>query len=154
MTVETRYKLPPSQATTRWVNATDGLRVYLITCQKRIEERRRNADKLRRDADRELEAITQSLAMLDQLLPPKTGSTGVLPISAPAAVAQRPSERGPWSKTYACCRACGTTERKHTSRGLCTTCYFKPEAEQDRLIAERTRATANQQHSDQMVIAG
>jgi Zn finger protein HypA/HybF involved in hydrogenase expression len=28
-----------------------------------------------------------------------------------------------WSKKYAACRACGTTEKKHLSRGLCSTCY-------------------------------
>ena len=28
-----------------------------------------------------------------------------------------------WSKKYMCCVACGTTEKRHLSFGLCTTCY-------------------------------
>jgi hypothetical protein len=28
-----------------------------------------------------------------------------------------------WSKLYASCSSCGTTDRKHVSKGLCTACY-------------------------------
>ena len=42
-----------------------------------------------------------------------------------------------WSKKHDKCRKCGTAERKHYSRGLCTLCYFR--ARNERRIAERTR---------------
>jgi hypothetical protein len=29
-----------------------------------------------------------------------------------------------WSRTYSCCKRCGTTERRHSSRGLCTRCHM------------------------------
>jgi hypothetical protein len=28
-----------------------------------------------------------------------------------------------WAKKYTCCTTCGTTEKRHLSFGLCTTCY-------------------------------
>lgn len=30
---------------------------------------------------------------------------------------------GKWSKLYSCCVDCGTSEKRHLSHGLCTTCY-------------------------------
>lgn len=29
-----------------------------------------------------------------------------------------------WTRKHACCVRCGTTERKHSGRGLCTRCYW------------------------------
>lgn len=34
-----------------------------------------------------------------------------------------------WAKNFTCCRACGTTAKKHLAKGLCTTCYQRPEAD-------------------------
>ena len=34
-----------------------------------------------------------------------------------------------WSRTYACCASCGTTERWHQANGLCWLCYAKQLAE-------------------------
>ena len=30
-----------------------------------------------------------------------------------------------WAKEYGKCRSCGSTERPHRARGLCTSCYWK-----------------------------
>ena len=34
-----------------------------------------------------------------------------------------------WAKRYACCQTCGTTQKKHLSHGLCTTCYQRKRQE-------------------------
>lgn len=31
----------------------------------------------------------------------------------------------PWNKKYDACIECGTTEKKHTGHGLCSTCYWR-----------------------------
>jgi len=33
-----------------------------------------------------------------------------------------------WTETYPACRGCGTTERRHQGRGLCSACYQKHKA--------------------------
>lgn len=33
---------------------------------------------------------------------------------------------GQWSRKYDSCQDCGTTERPHSAKGLCTTCYRRP----------------------------
>ena len=32
---------------------------------------------------------------------------------------------GAWSRDYAACRSCGTTERRHHGRGFCVRCYMR-----------------------------
>jgi hypothetical protein len=33
-----------------------------------------------------------------------------------------------WTKKYDSCIVCGTTEKNHAGRGLCTTCYYRSQA--------------------------
>lgn len=47
-----------------------------------------------------------------------------------------------WSDKYPKCKTCGTTKKKHTSRGLCTVCYSKEQWKKRSALGEKSKEEA------------
>jgi hypothetical protein len=117
-----RFVLPKTPQARKWVHCTDSLREHL---KDRLAGLRARAELKRKESEeieRESVSLEQAIQLLDQLLPPKPdalpGPGGAVKDPTVAAVRTR------WSLAYDACTGCGTTEKRHMGRGLCSTCYF------------------------------
>ena len=55
---------------------------------------------------------------------------------------------GPWNKKYDKCQDCGTTKRKHRSKGLCSRCYNKSHHLAKKAEAKLSKSTEKKYHCE------
>ena len=108
--------LPSTPEVRRWIERTKQEREALLLRAAQVRER---VEPLRK----QLGGIERSIKVLDHFL------AQVALDSEPMDAAPVRSNRGGarlkdrWSRKYAACLGCGTTERRHKAQGYCGPCY-------------------------------
>ena len=106
--------LPATPRVQRWYRATQDLAKELTAEADRADELVRSQQETAQQARRAGAAFTR---LLEQV------SVAEQPSGRKLTADQRVLPPGAWSLGAAACMKCGTTERKHLARGLCTRCY-------------------------------
>lgn len=114
----------PVQALKITLLSTARSRKWMETTLGLIEDFEREATALRS----KIESDTKRVAELETTLSALRSVPRQVSIETAPVVVARQKRDGSrlgssWSRTFAACTKCGTTERKHKAKGLCSTCY-------------------------------
>jgi hypothetical protein len=102
-----------------WRAATANLRDELVRHAADHEQAAARMAERARETRQWAEALDQLLQLL-----PLTAEDAFVAISDPASAGAEVTDSR-WARAHDRCMRCGTTDRPHRSKGLCTLCYFR-----------------------------
>lgn len=119
-----RHSVVPAVPSARaWENATDALIADLEQQVARAADLERHAEGRRAEAEEAAEMARRRHAAARKALADMRKVRGMVRVDGEAVAPSAANDDRPWSRNFAACRVCQTTERRHAARGLCSRCY-------------------------------